>query len=155
MNSKCKKIQKKLSSYLDKQLIEGECREIENHLQHCVLCSKEREILEQSWVLLDNVKSITVLSSFESKVWRKIYIHEQEKNKSFLENILNLKPVTAIAMLFLGIISGWFLGNTLYYQKSVANDTISQQQTLFYLDNFDDLPADSVGGVLLNILKEV
>jgi predicted anti-sigma-YlaC factor YlaD len=158
MDLKCLTTQKKLSAYLDRQLAEDKCREIEQHLRQCPLCFKEKEMLERSWELLNNIKSESLSPSFESEVWQKIYVYEQEKNKSFLGKILNLTPATAAAMILLGIISGWYLGNELIYKKAIlnneTNNSVAQQDTLFYLESFDDLPVDSVGVVLLNGSKK-
>ncbi len=68
---KCKKIQKKLSAYLDTELKEKETRIISEHLEKCLECKKEFIALLQQDEFLKQIEAIEPSFDFSTTFWQK------------------------------------------------------------------------------------
>lgn len=146
---KCRKIEKKLSAFLDNELKEKERRKIREHLKICPLCTqklrelsliqkfvKELEGIEPSLYLWDNL--LKRISSTKSLI-RKRTFHI-------------LAPITATIILIVGILTGIYLGKTLYSEsKSFVQE---ENVELLYLNTFNDLPPDSIGGIYTSLVSQ-
>jgi len=158
-----KKIQKKLILFLDKELPERETKEIKQHLTQCLLCSKTLERLEHIFKLEKSSKRVEPSLLIWEKITQKI-----NENKSpvffsalFLKQFIKVFRLTTILVILLaGLFLGVYLGNipTINNIKDENSKFIKLEQDKFYysvyLDSFDDLPPESIGGVYMILAKK-
>ena len=97
---------------------------------------KELEGIEPSLYLWDNL--LKRISSTKSLI-RKRTFHI-------------LAPITATIILIVGILTGIYLGKTLYSESKsfVQKENIE----LLYLNTFNDLPPDSIGGIYTSLVSQ-
>ena len=78
---RCSEVRKNLSAFLDGEMDEKEQLEIKAHLKDCSSCSRERELLRQSWEMLSEWKDIEPSSHFKTNFWRRVREQESIKRK--------------------------------------------------------------------------
>ena len=160
---KCKKVRKKLLIFLDGELPEKQKIEIRNHLNGCTDCLNQIDVLSK---LLDiSIKPKRIESS--PYLWNKLSLriaeYESSQNlfSAFFETMARYAVPAAVIVIFLsGIFIGIFLGSFPNSQKSKASSLNSDVTTKekfvrsSYLDSFDDLPPESIGGILVTLRQK-
>lgn len=155
---RCKKAKEKLSAFIDNALDREKTLEIKQHLAECSYCEQELELLAKTWDVLDMCEKIEPSDNFEARFWQRV--REREPRQSFFQKILKrLIPVPAMAMIILlaGLIGGTYLGNMLYpkKQKLSSDESLSLlKENLLYLDNFEDFPTESLGGIYISLTSQ-
>ena len=155
---RCKKVKEKFSAFIDNELDREETSEIEQHLAECPRCNQEMKLLTQAWDALEVWEKTEPSDNFEARFWQRV--REREPRQSFFQKILKrLIPVPAMAMIILlvGLIGGTYLGNMLYpkKQKLSSDESLSLlKENLLYLDNFEDFPPESLGGIYISLTSQ-
>lgn len=144
---KCNQVRKKLSAFIDEQLETTEKEQILRHLNQCSTCTKEMEILKNTWNLLEVWEGIKTSEDFELKFWEKIKV-EEKKKPSLITTLRELfripLPVAVTALILLGIFSGIYLNRILQPQENEA--TISTLSNLYSLNGYS---TESLNEILL------
>ena len=169
-----KKIQKKLILFLDKELPEREMKEVKQHLTQCRSCSKTVEQIEHLFKLEDNSKELEHFSLLWEKILQKInenkspvfftafffkqFIVVRDLSRIFLRH--KCRTIVILVTLLAGLFLGVYLGNisTINDLKDENSKFIKLEQDKFYysvyLDSFDDLPPESIGGAYMILAKK-
>lgn len=150
----CKRVKENLSAFIDNEL-EGKKRlEIEEHLADCPVCNQEAKLLTQAWNALEVWEKIKASDSFEVRFWQRVREREQRQflpQRLFRKIIQIPVPVAAAIVLVIGLLLGNYLGNILYPKETKAS---KEKINFLYLDNFKDLPPESIGGVYISLVSQ-
>ena len=160
---KCSKVTKKLLSFLDKELSEKESSVIQEHLNHCPNCSRRANALAEFYSPSENLETVNSPAFLWEKVYQKIT--DYENNHHPLTQFFETVPryATAVAMIvifFMAVLTGIYLGSNPNFQNSetlTVTTEISAEEEFInatYINSFDDIPSESVGGVYLTLKAE-
>lgn len=155
-----KRIQRKLILFLDSELSGTETDKIKQHLEECSSCSKELEKIAHVWKFEEEARRIDpppyLLTRLNARI--KEYETYQHPFTELFKGIIGLvRPAIALMILTSGILLGVYLGNIPLPNNARKIDiqTTAQERERFfssiYLDSFQDLPPESVGGVYVAI----
>ena len=110
---KCRKVQKKLSAYQDRELEPKEQEQVKSHLLSCQSCREQYEKLERVWQILGGLEEIRPDPWFYRQVVRKINEHREPGLLPTIERFFQPLRTPAIAsiLLAIGILAGAYLGN--------------------------------------------
>ncbi|MBU0567406.1 zf-HC2 domain-containing protein [bacterium] len=145
---KCKRVQRRLSAFLDRELKEREEKEIKTHLPGCSSCSKELKEMSSAWNLLLELKPV---ESPAYLIQRTIAEITTARGKvSWWQEIL-LRPAPVLATIALGILIGGLLGQSFYSNNNYLGEEFASS---IYLDSFEEFPEGSVGEILLEEEEE-
>ena len=160
----CKKVKEKLSASIDNELKDNDRQKIEQHLANCPLCRQEARFLSLAWNALEVWEKIEIPDNFEVRFWQRVREREPKKLpiKRLIRRIVEISvPAAAVIILVMGLILGNYLGNYLgnilypIETKLSNNKVISlEKKDILYLDNFDDLPPESVGNVYISLVSQ-
>lgn len=154
---RCKKIKKKLSAFLDNELDRKKTSEIEQHLAECSDCTQELKLLTQTWDALEVGEKTEPSNNFEAIFWQRV--RERELGQSLYQRLLTkvIPVLTTVIIFFIGLLGGFYLGNEIYPKeiKVSSDESLSLgKENFLYLDNFEDLPPESVGGVYIVLTSQ-
>ena len=160
---KCSKVTKRLLLFLDKELSEKETSEIQEHLNHCPNCSSRANALAEFYSPLENIETVHSPAYLWEKLYQKITDYENNRNPvtQFFETVPRF--VTAFAMIaifFMAVLTGIYLGSNSNLQESATlavTTEISAEEEFVkqtYINSFDDIPSESVGGIYLTLQSE-
>ena len=160
---KCSKVTKRLLLFVDKELYEKERSAIQEHLNHCPNCSRSANALAEFYSPSENIETV----NSPAFLWEKLYqkITDYENNRSPFTQFFETVPqyATAFAMVvifFMAVLTGVYLGSNPDLQKSTTlavTTEISAEEEFVkatYINSFDDVPSESVGGVYLTLKEE-
>lgn len=155
---KCKKVQKKLLLFWDNELSSRWTMKIKNHLDRCSECSEHFARLSKIWEFTGDFEQIEP----SHYLWNRLSLKtsEYEKNRNIFSDFVEIigryaVPISATLIFLIGIVTGIYLGSFSTYQ---APDSSTQETALTpneqfvkssYLDAFDDLPPESIGGIYI------
>ncbi|MFH1946452.1 MAG: zf-HC2 domain-containing protein [Acidobacteriota bacterium] len=154
---RCKKVKEKLPAFLDNELDREKTSEIKQHLAKCSGCNQEFKMLARTWETLEVWKKIEPSENFEARFWQRV--RERELRHPLFQRLLTkiiLVPTTTI-ILVIGLLGGIYLGNIVYPKetKVSTDESLSLgKENFFYLDNFEDFPPESVGGVYIVLTSQ-
>lgn len=160
---KCKKVKKRLLIFIDGDLSEKHRIKIQNHLNGCPDCLKQLNVLSKIWDVTGELEKIEPSPYLWNKLSLRIVEYENNQNifSAFFETIVRYAvPATAVITLFIGIFAGILLGSIPNSQKletsSLKSEVSAREKFVksFYLDSFDDLPQESIGGIYITIASE-
>lgn len=147
----CKRINRKLSRYLDNEVSARERRAIETHIKACFHCAAEKEDLQKLTTIFSQISDITPAENSEKLFWEKVH---QAKKQKIIERIRSFSTrwdfipayYSATALLLFGLAVG--IGFSTIY------DSISYQGRLnpltvgyLALNRMDTIPYSSFAGV--------
>ncbi|MBI4650064.1 zf-HC2 domain-containing protein [Candidatus Desantisbacteria bacterium] len=145
-----KNIQKKFLFYIDGNLPASEMNMVKEHISLCPLCSKHLDEISEIW------KQEKILEEREPSpyIWKKLEknIREYENNKyTFLYIDIKkrfdflMRPVLLSFMLFIAIITGYYLENFLSNNIDLNADVANEQITkIFYIDTLSYSTMESI-----------
>jgi len=150
----CKRINRKLSSYLDNEVSARERMAIETHIKACYDCAAEKEALQKLTTLFLRIPDIIPAEDSEKLFWEKV---NQKRRRRFVERIRSfitqwdfipiLYPATAL--LFLGLTIG--IGASKIYTTSLHQGTLHPAATQYLaLNRMDTIPYNSFTGVYIS-----
>lgn len=160
---KCKKVRKKLVLFLDGELSEKQRIEIQNHLNSCPDCLKQVDVLLKIWDVSGELERIEPSPYLWNNLSLRIAEYESSKNlfSTFFETIARYAvPATAVVIFLIGIFTGIYLGSFPNSQKpkdsSLNSDVTAKEKFMrsSYLDSFDDLPPESIGGIYITLASK-
>ncbi len=160
---KCKKVTKRLLLFLDKELSEKERSVIQEHLNHCPNCSHRANALTEFYSPLGNLGTVSSPAFLWEKVYQKITDYENNRNPviQFFETVPRYATAVAMIVIFLiAVFIGIYLGSNPNFQSSttlaVTTDISAEEEFVkaTYINSFDDIPSESVGGVYLTLKAE-
>ena len=160
---KCKKVRKKLLIFINGEFSEKHRIKIRNHLNGCPDCLKQSNVLSKIWDVPGKLEKIEPSPYLWNKISLRIAEYENSQNlfSSIFETIARYAvPATAVIILFIGIFAGILLGSFPNSQKletsSLKSEVSAREKFVksFYLDSFDDLPQESIGGVYITLASE-
>ena len=155
---RCRKVKKKLSAFIDNELKQEIKSDVERHLAECSFCNQELMLLNQTWDALEVFEKIDTSDSFEARYWKKV--REKELRQPSFQRLLKITiPASAIALVILavGLSGGIYLGNMLFSKETEAppeNSLSVMKENLLYLENFEDLPPESVGSIYVALTSQ-
>lgn len=154
---RCEKVKEKLSAFIDNELDREKTSEIKQHLAECSGCNQELKLLTQAWDALEGWERIESSDNFEARFWQRV--RERELGQSLFQRLLTkLIPVpTTVIILIIGLLGGIYLGNIVFPKdtKVSPDESLSLgKENFFYLDNFEDFPPESVGGVYIVLTSQ-
>jgi len=77
----CKDIRKKFSDYIDHNVSEKEKRDIQEHLDICIKCSNELEMMKKTLEMVRNLPALSAPDGLIDHVIEKIHQHQSKKVK--------------------------------------------------------------------------
>lgn len=154
---RCEKIKEKLSAFIDNELDREKTSKIEQHLAECSDCNQELKILAKTWGALEVWEKIEPSDNFEARFWQRV--REREPRQLLFQRLLTkVIPVpTTVIILAIGLLGGIYLGNIVYPKetKVSTDESLSLgKENFLYLDNFEDFPPESVGGVYIILTSQ-
>ncbi len=114
----CHHIQKRLSAYQDGEIAGKERERIAAHLEACSACRSAYAELEQVWQSLEKIPEIEASPGFERRLSARISAIPEPRSRwrfPWLSWVYRAYPAPAMAavILFVGVVLGGYLGNTL------------------------------------------
>jgi len=150
----CKRINRKLSRYLDNEVSARERMTIETHIKECADCATEKEELQQLTAIFRQIPDIIPAENSEALFWEKVY---QARKNGFKERIWpfitqwDFIPVyyPATALLVLGLVVG--VGFSKIYDSISYKDRLKPPAIEYLaLNRMDSIPYNSISGVYLS-----
>jgi predicted anti-sigma-YlaC factor YlaD len=143
---KCLNVQKKLSSYQDRELKPLEQEEVSRHLLSCPACREEYEKLERVWQTLGGMEELRPDPLFYRRLVMKM--KEPRKRGLFpsLQRVFQLigAPVIASIILVIGLVAGSHLGSSLAQRNLFRFESVSvgdsQSSVFVSMRVFDPAP---------------
>ena len=132
---KCKEIQEKLSTCIDKELNPDQLKDIKQHLLHCKKCRSELKGLQNVDTALKGAPLYSVPARFSEKLLQEIQITSSSTEKLKVINLI-FAPVTKFFLNFFTLIESL---------KSLKTAT---------LDEFSDFPPCSMGYIYFNLIDQ-
>jgi predicted anti-sigma-YlaC factor YlaD len=144
----CRKIQNKLSAYLDCEITENDVKAIEEHLQHCRQCEKRLQSLKNTWEIVGILPDPEPVPYFYTRLKRRMASQEKEEALTWIDRVLI--PASAVVALALGLLVGNIVGRNgdMRYQSPILEEEVVDS---LQLDNFDDFPNASLGDALFTM----
>ena len=119
----CHKVQSLLIPFLEGDL-SGEAREkVDAHIKLCAVCYKEKELLAQSWQMLDNYDTPKLKEDFTSSLMKKIHL-EQTKivNVKYRLPQFTFRPlVPVLASLLIAVLT-----ISLFWNRTISKDRLAK-----------------------------
>jgi len=150
----CKRIERKLSRYLDNEVSAKERMAIESHLKACSDCAAEKQALQKLSTLFRQVPDILPAENSEALLWEKL---QEARKPKLIERIRSFitqwdfmpvyYPVTAL--LVLGLMLGVGLSKAydfISYKERPAPTSVEY----LALNRMDTIPFSSFAGVYLS-----
>lgn len=136
----CKKIQNRLSQYLDGELTPVEKSSIETHLKTCQICRKLVKDFSDVWNLLNILPNPELQPYFHTRLQAKMYLKKTRHQKIWIKKILLSTSMVAIVCfgIFIGNITGINGSPSSFLKESEIYQSL-------YLESFNDIPASSLG----------
>lgn len=151
---KCFKVKSKLSAYIDGELRGKWGAKVEKHLTKCNYCKQDLNLLRESYKILDILGEISPSESFDEKFWQRIKESErQQLTSKTLWKRTGVSYVAGLLIICVGLFWGIWSANLIYLKENSLSGTkeISQIEKLLYLETFDDIPPDSIGGIYISL----
>ena len=142
----CRNVQKKLSSYQDRELRPLEQEEIGKHLIICRSCREEYEKLERVWQTLGRLEEIPADPWFYPQLVRKLKEHRKQGLLPTLQHVFQIfgAPVIVSMILIIGLVAGSYLGTNLVRRDlfPFQSTPVGDSQSAFFasMKVFDPVP---------------
>ena len=154
-----KNIRKKLLLYLEGELPEKEKHAIESHLKSCEKCSKDFELLSDTWVLQHAVNRVSPPESIWDKISERL--DEKSKTKYLYYRITSLinqieQPAFIMALIIAALFIGIRIGSSLIKEKPSKQQnyiTTAQMDNEFGLNNFQLLSSGYLDGKMAELME--
>jgi predicted anti-sigma-YlaC factor YlaD len=156
---KCRIVQKRLSSYQDKELGLREQEEVRSHLQSCRACREQYENSERVWQTLGALEEIRPDPWFYRQLVRKI---KEPREEGLLPAVGRFSqrfrtPAIASMLLAVGILAGTYFGNVLVRSDflSIQPDRMANSQEAVFdsLKVFDPVPPGTLADGYLRMVN--
>ena len=157
---KCSNVDKKFSSYQDRELKPREHEEISRHLLSCQSCREQYAELERIWKTLGDLEGICPDPWFYQQVVRKT---KEPRTQGLLPGVqwvfqmLRAPAVTSI-LLAIGILAGTYLGNILvqcdFLPFQSERSTYSQEALFDSLKAFESAPPGTLAHGYLQMVSD-
>jgi len=145
---KCKQVRKRISQYMDEELVLDEKEAFASHIRDCAAC---REVLEETRevrTMFADAGRYSAPYGFSTRVLANLEEQDQtwfRRIPGFGPYILRTAEVAfALAVITIGIVSG----NLLLEDRMDVHKQVTLQDS-FSLDLFQATPPDSIGGIYL------
>jgi len=137
----CKTLKHNYSAHMDGQLSQKEFEAVSDHLRDCPTCQAWADEMEGTWQLLGSVPGAAASPFFQTRVRAKVATEKPDRETSLGVRILI--PVSATALLVLGVLFGSLLG--MNGNGYTAPQTQTDWMDGLHLDSFDAIPSTSIG----------
>lgn len=129
---KCRRVQKKLSAYQDRELKPREEKEVSRHLQGCHSCREAYESLERVWQGLGGLEEISPGPWFYPQLVRKLKEPRKHGLLPALQHVFRFIGAPAIAsiILVIGLAAGGYLGSNLARRDLFPSQSIPVSDSL-------------------------
>lgn len=122
----CKKLQERLSAYLDNEVSGQERRLLEEHLRSCAECRTELEALQAAGDVVKTLPEVTPSPDFRARFWQKV--RESAPVQTLWERIaLRWIPVPVVLAALVVVFSGFSAFSPLLYGTS---ETTAKQESV-------------------------
>jgi len=143
-----RRFKKRLSAYLDGELTEGACQEMEAHLERCPTC--QWELVEMRYIdeMVHGMERLTPSPYFLTRLKARL-AEGKEPRYGFLPLTWCKRLVAPVAVgvvLFVSVIAGGYMGMIRYQGASTE---VADEQV------FTDFSAPSAGEVYFDLVEEV
>ena len=137
-------VQLNLLRLLDGELPAAQAAEARRHLADCPDCARKLAALEQAWKVAREAGRVEPPPFLHARIAARI--REYERNRHFLRDLAESLGKVAQRVALVLLVAG-AVGVGIYLGGSPSNASgKSAQGSPSYLDIFDDLPPQSVGG---------
>lgn len=147
----CKRIRKKISSYIDGELSEDKMLFISGHLKECSGCKKEQLNLLKQDKILKGFQPIEISAGFRERFWQKVSERKKARYKQkvfWLPAPFSYSLVAVFVVVFMATVA-------VFSQKSHANSTIQERKAFSLgIKAFADLPTNSIEEIYFRLSKE-
>jgi len=150
---RCRRVQRRLSAFLDGELSEKMAAQIAEHLSGCPHCQQEAESLSSVWEQLEEMHEIDPAPFFWTRLNARIAQAEERRfSLDKVGGMLNrlLVPATAIAASVVGL---WIGGALHDIYEEGQPEPWEQVATALHLDALDDFPAESIGLAYMELVS--
>ena len=150
----CKRINRKLSRYLDNEVSASERIAIETHIKACADCAAEKEELQELTTMFRQIPDIIPAENCEELFWEKVRQTEKYRFKEKIRSLItrwDFMPVyyPATALLLLGLVVG--VGFSKIHDSISYKDRLKPSAVEYLaLNRVDTIPYSSFAGVYLS-----
>ncbi len=99
-----------LNAWADKRLSEEDQAIVDLHLDQCIECRRNADILLEIWSTLNDLKPVIVTPAMEKNVI-KAFRQEVERSNAAANDLLNRRWISAYPAIVAGIVAGLILGH--------------------------------------------
>ena len=151
---RCRRVQRRLSAFLDGELSEKQTSRIAEHLSGCPNCQQEVASLSSVWEQLGETHEVDPSPYFWTRLSARIA--QAEERRFSLDNVLGmlnrlLVPATVVAASVVGL----WIGGALYdVQRGDEPEVWEQVTASLYLDVLDDFPGQSIGSAYMELVSD-
>ncbi len=116
-----------LSEYLDGELCEDTCLELEKHLESCTDCSNDFEQLKKTVKALSGISMLEAPEDFERKVRERLKKRARRRDLETSDDLSHKVPFETICLIMLVILAAFYL--MLYLLPQIEADREFRQET--------------------------
>lgn len=148
---KCKKIQKRLSAFMDGELERLEHERFQAHLQNCKRCQEQLALLSRVDWLLDDAPDMPAQPFFLSRLQARLCSEKSQPLSLHLAWAYSKFLAPAAVVVGLGL--GALLGIQLARNFNTSAETTVVTESITYTDVFSDAPSGSLTESYLDLNK--
>ena len=148
---KCSDVQKRLSAYMDGELVNEQRLGVETHLRECETCQRELQALKEAWELIGTLPEPELDFYFYKRLEARMVQGGEKRKSAWIDRILI--PASAVAAVILGIVVGSIVGRN---GEWWGWDTAVEEEMVgsLYLDSFDAFPSSSLGEAYFGLASQ-
>ncbi|MBN2356006.1 zf-HC2 domain-containing protein [candidate division KSB1 bacterium] len=149
------KVRKYLLIYLDGDLDDNKCSQMEAHIAKCASCRREYERLQHVYKGPQHCRRESAPPFLWTRVNTRLKSLQRERRQGELKTVLPiLQPLMTATLLIAAVFCGYFLGNTpVHSDLQQANVAEEVMQQTFDIDVFDPNPPQSLGRAIMMIYE--
>lgn len=148
---KCSVVKKRLSAYMDGELVNEQRLVVETHLRECETCQRELQALMEAWDLVGTLPEPELDFYFYKRLEARMAPGGEKRKSVWVDRVLI--PASAVAAVILGIVVGsivgrngeWWAGELTVEEEMVGS---------LYLDSFDAFPNSSLGEAYFGLASQ-
>jgi anti-sigma factor RsiW len=151
---KCRKISKRLSAFLDNEVLEKERASIEHHLKQCPECKKQLALLAESWEFLRQWESSQVPANLASHFWLRVKEKSEKPGFKFtgLWEVARNYAV-GLCILMVGIFMGAYVGNVMLQSATPEIYSAGNGNNLSEVAYLGGMPSESIEEAYINVFS--
>lgn len=138
----CKEIEIKLYDYIQGSVSESQRASIANHIRTCNDCKMQLHVMEATYSVIDEQKSLTASDDMDSIVLNALAGADTPPT-IYMETFRTIQKIAAIVIIAISIGVGILMGNNLYQPEQYSYESNFWSNEL-YIDNTGSFEVESI-----------